>query len=190
MELYHKPGWKSVWRIYSRANLKKSITIPLTVSTCLIVICAFSEKDYFSMLKYVSETVISIGPNILGFTLSGYALMMGMSSSEFIKGLIKHKPAGKAYSLYQLLNSTFAVVLFLMFITILQGIIVGFIVELNLNFPFKSDILLCIYNGFWLWLLLFFITYMITSIKDIVMNIFNFGQYVQVYVDKRNNNLN
>lgn len=40
-----------------------------------------------------------------------------------------------------------------------------------------------IYNWICFYVLLFFLFYTINAIKDVVINIFNFGQYVQACID-------
>ena len=120
---------------------------------------------------------------MLGFTLSGYALMMGLSNSEFIQGLINFKEEGKEYSLFQSLNTVFAVVLGMMFLTTLVGAFACVIVKAEISLPERWVDFTNAYNWFSLFVLIFLMYYTINAIKDIVINIFNFGQYVQVYAE-------
>lgn len=117
MKTIYDPGWGVVWRIYSKENLKKSIWLPLILTVVSFAVCFFSKKNPLGLIEYVGSTILSVGPNMLGFTLSGYALMMGLSNSEFIQGLINFREEGKEYSLFQSLNTVFAVVLGMMFLT-------------------------------------------------------------------------
>ena len=105
MKTIYYPGWGVVWKIYSRENLKKSIWLPLVLTVVSFAICFFSGKASLDLIEYVASTILSVGPNMLGFTLSGYALMMGLSNSEFVRGLINFKEEGKDYSLFQSLNT-------------------------------------------------------------------------------------
>lgn len=164
MKTIYDPGWGVVWRIYSKENLKKSIWLPLILTVVSFAVCFFSKKNPLGLIEYVGSTILSVGPNMLGFTLSGYALMMGLSNSEFIQGLINFREEGKEYSLFQSLNTVFAVVLGMMFLT--------------------TDM----YNWICLFILMFLMYYTINAIKDIVINIFNFGQYVQVYAEEPEDN--
>ena len=104
MKTIYSPGWGVVWKIYSRENLKKSIWLPLVLTVVSFAICFFSGKASLDLIEYVASTILSVGPNMLGFTLSGYALMMGLSNSEFVRGLINFKEEGKDYSLFQSLK--------------------------------------------------------------------------------------
>lgn len=181
--IYH-PGWDIVWRIYSKENLCKSIWLPAILTVVSFFVCFFSGKDSLVFLEYVSSTILSVGPNMLGFTLSGYALMMGFSNSDFIKGLINFKEDGKEYSLFQSLNSVFAVVLGMMFLTTLVGAFASVVLKANLPMPAMLLSITSLYNWSCLFVLLFLMFYTINAIKDIVINIFNFGQYVQIYAEE------
>lgn len=188
MKTIYDPGWPTVWRIYSRENLCKSIVLPLFLTSVATIVCLFSEKSSIKLLGYISGIILSIVPSMLGFTLSGYALMMGLSNSEFIQSLIDFKEEGKEHSLFQSLNSVFAIVLGGMFITTLVGAFVGIIVNAEIVMPACLDRLTVYYNWSWVFILYFLMFYIINAIKDIVINIFNFGQFVQVYVKLKKNN--
>lgn len=186
MKTIYDPGWKVVWRIYSKENLKKSVCLPLILTVVTFVICFISEKSPLYFIEYVASTILSVGPNMLGFTLSGYALMMGLSNSEFIQGLINFKEKGKEYSLFQSLNAVFAVVLGMMFLTTIVGAFVSVILKAKISLPYELNGFTDTYNWFSLFLLMFLMFYTINAIKDIVINIFNFGQYVQLYAESSN----
>ena len=167
MKTIYYPGWGVVWKIYSRENLKKSIWLPL-----VLTVVSFAS------------TILSVGPNMLGFTLSGYALMMGLSNSEFVRGLINFKEEGKDYSLFQSLNTIFAVVLGMMFLTTIVGAFACIVVKAEISLPEAWSSFINAYNWVCLFVLMFLMYYTINAIKDVVINIFNFGQYVQVYAEK------
>lgn len=180
------PGWPAVWFIYSLDNLWRSVLIPFVLTFLSLIVCFFSDKSPIVLLTYISDVIVSVCPSILGFTLSGYALMMGLSDSAFIKGLMRYKEEGKPHSMFQSLNSTFAIVLGVAFITTIVGVVAGIIIKADINLP---NSLLCysnIYNWLCLSFLFFLLFYTINSIKDIVVNIFNFGQYVQACSESEN----
>lgn len=183
MKTIYDPGWKTVWRIYSCDNLFKSIVIPLCLAIVACIVCSFSELPSIKLLEHVSGIILSIGPSMLGFTLSGYALMMGLSNSQFIQQLIKFKEEGKEHSQFQALNAVFAVVLGGMFVTTLAGAFVGIIVNAQIAMPYCLNIITVYYNWLWLFILYFLVFYIINAIKDIVMNIFSFGQFIQIFVE-------
>lgn len=144
----------------------------------------YVEASEIDLIEYVASTILSVGPNMLGFTLSGYALMMGLSNSEFVRGLINFKEEGKDYSLFQSLNTIFAVVLGMMFLTTIVGAFACIVVKAEISLPEAWSSFINAYNWVCLFVLMFLMYYTINAIKDVVINIFNFGQYVQVYAEK------
>lgn len=156
-----------------------------SIFCCLFL---FKKKNPLGLIEYIGSTILSVGPNMLGFTLSGYALMMGLSNSEFIQGLINFREEGKEYSLFQSLNTVFAVVLGMMFLTTLVGAFTCIIIKAEISLPKDLDDLTDMYNWICLFILMFLMYYTINAIKDIVINIFNFGQYVQVYAEEPEDN--
>lgn len=184
MKTVYDPGWSVVWKIYSKENLKKSIWFPLVLTIVSFTICLLSGKAPFGLIEFVSSIILSVGPNMLGFTLSGYALLMGLSNSKFIQGLINFKEEEKEYSLFQSLNTIFAVVLGMMFLTTIVGAFTSVIVKAEITLPEGLVSFTEIYNWICLFLLMFLMYYTINAIKDIVINIFNFGQYVQIFTEK------
>lgn len=176
------PGWKTAWAIYSKENLSKSVFFPWGLSLVTILICLFTTNSPITLLLYSTELIITIVPCILGFTLAGYALIMGLSNSEFMKGLKAFKQEGKEYTLFQSLNATFAIVLGMLFITTLTGVVVGIIIKAEIPMPFCEKFTdVC--NWLCLFTLIFLLYYTINSIKDIVINIFNLGQFAQIYTN-------
>jgi len=173
-------GWYAVWRIYSAKNLRQSLYAPFALTAGCFIICAFfTGKDSFELLSFIAGLIVTIVPGILGFTLTGYALLMGFCNSDILNGLKKHKPQGREHSMFQILNSTFAVVLYVLFFTTLLGSFVSIIIKAEIPMcPYIIQYAEC-YNYLWFFVLVLALFYAINSIKDIVINIFNFGQYVQ-----------
>lgn len=62
------------------------------------------------MLGHLCSFVNGGYPSIVGFVLSGYALLIGFSNSELIQKLSKRKNENKP-ALFQKINATFAMML-------------------------------------------------------------------------------
>ena len=103
----------------------------------------------------------------------------------FVRGLINFKEEGKDYSLFQSLNTIFAVVLGMMFLTTIVGAFACIVVKAEISLPEAWSSFINAYNWVCLFVLMFLMYYTINAIKDVVINIFNFGQYVQVYAEKQ-----
>lgn len=180
----HKSGWGAVFAIYSARNFKASIVLPTVLSILSISLCFLSRISTFLMVKYMSEMTIQIVPMVLGFVLSGYALFMGLNDSTSVKDLLNYKPKDRDCTLFQDLNTVFAVVLYSSFLTCILGVTIGFICSLEIkSFDFYRPYI-DITNRIVLFILLFMIYYTINSIKDVVINIFNYGQYIQAKNDR------
>lgn len=173
------PGWSAVFQCYTLHNLRRSVVWPLII-TLLVVLCSMASTESPTILiDAVATLSLTIAPTVLGFTLAGYALMMGMSGSKVMQPILD----GEKPTLFQKLNSTFAIVLGASFITTLVCVFikigmsfVGYLGALNYNLK------ICI-KAFTLFSLVFLLIYTIFSIKDITINIFNFGQFAQTYHD-------
>lgn len=173
------PGWGAVFKCYTIQNLRRSVAWPLIVALIVVVCSMSSTVSPTVLIDTVTTISLSIAPTVLGFTLAGYALMMGMSGSKVMQPIMD----GEKPSLFQKLNSTFAIVLGASFITTLFCVFVqvgmNFVSHLStLNYNLK----ICI-KAFTLFWLVFLLIYTIFSIKDITINIFNFGQFAQTYHD-------
>ena len=173
------PGWGAVFQCYSLQNLRRSVVFPLIMALIVTVCTMASSISPTVLINAVTTISLTIAPTVLGFTLAGYALMMGMSGSKVMQPIMD----GEKPTLFQKLNSTFAIVLGASFITTLCGVFVkigmSFISYLS---AFNDNLKICI-KAFTLFMLVFLLIYTILSIKHITINIFNFGQFAQTYHD-------
>lgn len=173
------PGWGAVFQCYTLHNFRRSVVWPLIIAILVVVFTMSSTVSPTILIDAVTTISLTIAPTVLGFTLAGYALMMGMSGSKVMQPIMD----GEKPTLFQKLNSTFAIVLGASFITTLFCVFVkvsmSFVSQLSaLNYNLK----ICI-KAFTLFILVFLLIYTIFSIRDITINIFNFGQFAQTYHD-------
>lgn len=175
-------GWKIAWEIYPFCNLRNGCIKPIILTALTLMSLLFSEKSPFEHIEIVSMLITSAFPSIIGFVLTGYALIIGFSSSEIISYLAKDRRE-KKYSLFQVVNSTFAIVMGVIIGTFLYGTFCQFIQKAQVPFLFSkgSD---C-FNYLVLCSLLFFLYYSICSLLDIVINIFNFGQFANTLAKRK-----
>ena len=78
-------GWKIVWEIYPFCNLCKGCIKPIILTALTLIPLLFSKKTPFEHIEIVSTLITSAFPSIIGFVLTGYALIIGFSSSEIIE---------------------------------------------------------------------------------------------------------
>lgn len=73
----------------------KSIWRPLFLEILCIVVINMSSIPTVDMLGHLCSFVNGDYPSIVGFVLSGYALLIGFSNSELIQKLSKRKNENK-----------------------------------------------------------------------------------------------
>ena len=183
MEKKYKPGWKSVWAIYPKRNLRKNVWRPIVFAVIAACCYCCSSKNACELIGLVSGWITSGFPSIIGFVLSGYVLIVGFSGSDFLLSLAK--PRKDNYTLFQVLNSTFAVVISIILVTYAIGAIYSFVVSCDIVWPLKIQWLCIVYNFMAFLLIDFFFFYAVFSLVDIVVNIFNMGQMANVIAERK-----
>lgn len=171
-------GWKAVRRLYSLYYFRKNIWRPIVLELICVPFIFLSDVSLFDQIKSLCGFVNGGYPSIVGFVLSGYALLIGFSNTDIIKAMSKKTSVDRP-AMFQLINTTFAVILFILIITLITSLI------LNVVCIAEVPILLCpqlhpYVNGFVLLSFLFMVLYSMCSLLDVVINIFNFGQYAFV----------
>lgn len=183
MEKKYKPGWKSVWAIYPKRNLRKNVWRPIVFAAIAACCYCCSSKSACELIGLVSGWITSGFPSIIGFVLSGYVLIVGFSGSDFLLSLAN--PRKDNYTLFQVLNSTFAVVIAIIIVTYAIGAIYSLVVSCDIVWPLKIQWLCIVYNFMAFLLIDFFFFYAVFSLVDIVVNIFNMGQMANVIAERK-----
>lgn len=149
----------------------KDILIALTFSIFTIIpICMLSITPSIELLDTVVSLILNIIPAILGFVLSGYALLIGFGNFNFIA---KQKKAGQI-TLYQKISSVFTVSLLFQMILLILGIIFRFAMDASLSIDNLKLVSVINYSS--IFFLLSFLFYVILLVKDLVIVIFNYSQ--------------
>lgn len=183
MEKKYKPGWKSVWAIYPKRNLRTNVWRPIVFAAIAACCYCCSSKSACELIGLVSGWITSGFPSIIGFVLSGYVLIVGFSGSDFLLSLAN--PRKDNYTLFQVLNSTFAVVIAIIIVTYAIGAIYSLVVSCDIVWPLKIQWLCIVYNFMAFLLIDFFFFYAVFSLVDIVVNIFNMGQMANVIAERK-----
>ena len=167
-------GWKVAFSIYPEIYFKKSLVKPGALwGISLIVFFCFSETDSLDMLGWMADFIKSSFPSILGFILTGHALIVGFSGSDFILHLAKDRKDSDT-TLLQDTNTTFTIVIASMVLNLLIGAVVGFLLKAEL--PCWDYDLAKIVNAIVFSVVLFVFYYSVCSLFDVVISIFNLGQ--------------
>ncbi|MEI8086366.1 MAG: hypothetical protein WCG93_09140 [Paludibacter sp.] len=170
-------GLSGLVSIYPLKNLWESIKCPLLIDLVIWALILKFEGDIYAQIQFLSETILAVVPNILGFILTGYTVVVSVTESRYLKAMVKPNP-DKNVSLYQIVNSTFAAVLLALCTTLLVGFLSNYMLKANLcTVAFLSGYTHTL-NALTLFVLIFLFLYSIFAIKDVVINVFNFGQFI------------
>lgn len=146
------------------------------ISSLLIVIIVslFNAEKLYNLVEGTSRILLSFFPNLLGFSLGGYALVVGFSNTD----LIKKGSKKKKHSLYQILNAIFSLsILFQVFTTIICFSVTWFIDVISKNFEqLNLGCFSYFINGLILLLLLFGSIYSLFLTPYVVTNLFTLSQ--------------
>ena len=172
----HIPSIKGIYKPYIFKKIRSSngFKISLILSTIVLVYLLVSEVDHYGILIKIIDTNISIFPDLLGFLIGGYALIIGFGHKEMLQKMSSPNAQKDNMSNFQITSSIFATSVITMIITFLLSYIILFIINLELTSP--NDLICKTINVFTTSLIFFFSIYSITLLYYMVVNIFNFGQ--------------
>ena len=174
---HHKVGLKGIWDILLKKGTFKRLpfwlSIFLSVGMCVSLICISPEKS-FRYLKDSTELILSFFPSLLGFSLGGYALVVGFSNLDLIKAGAKPEK----HSVYQILNAVFSLCIFLQVMTTLLSFVVSWIIKVNLFdlTTLKTGIIGDVTNSIVLLLMAFSSVYSLLLTPYVVTNLFTLSQ--------------
>lgn len=174
----HRMGLFGLIAIYSKRKLLRGSIGPALLATCLFLTVKNAHLSSEVVLKHLADTAVSVLPNLLGFLLGGYTILIGFGNIDLLKSSTLIIP-GQRTSLFQMLSSIFALTIYIQVVTLVVSLIVqftltipskgeGFISEL---FKWSANI-----NNVAIVIVSFLLFYCILSLLAMVINIFNFAQ--------------
>jgi hypothetical protein len=166
----HKGNLSTLLRIYweNKPIWKSYFFWTAFISSLIIqVYLTLSSTSFLSSIEFVSTQMLSIMPNILGFNLGGYVLLIGLNSQNILDELTEPEPPAK-YSLFQKQSSVFGYSILLQASTILIGYIFKETIHLSAFHPISTHLAYAInFTGFWI--INFISIYAILLIAQIVL---------------------
>lgn len=177
-------GWGGVFSIYPIRKFFKGAIIPAVVWVISMFLYDNGNvAEPVELLEKITGFVISGYPSIIGFVLTGYALIIGFSGSELVGKMAKIKIDDK-YSYFQIVSSIFAAVLLIVVATYIAACVISYIIDLKIEWSF--EFLSCQeYNIGCFFAFLFMFYYSLFSLIDIIVNIFNIGQYANAVAQNK-----
>ncbi|MGN5953204.1 hypothetical protein ACP6L2_01190 [Sphingobacterium lactis] len=175
----HGTSWKDFFKIYPiYENLKKSKLFKLSLFLCFIFSCfSFYSESSFVLLVKVNELNLSIIPNVLGFALGGYAMLIGGFSDSILSKLVKID--AEEYNTFQKTSATFGVALLSMCVSLILNYLIKWFIntEISNHFSLTNHFALLI-NVSVIFIINIISIYSIFLTINIVKNIFAFSQFI------------
>ena len=150
----HLTSYKGIFYSYDCEEIKKSRPFQISIVLAIILIIASvgSKKSTYDLVIFWSSQVLSIFPNLLGFNLGGYALIIGFGNTELVESMTKKDPMKKT-SVFQKLSGVFAFAILLQLTAFFLAFIVNYFVQLQ--FTSKSENIVIFVNLITIFLLSF-----------------------------------
>lgn len=178
-------GWGGVFDTYPIRKLWKGAIFPSVFLIASIAIyCLGENHDAIALMTNVAGIITSGFPSIIGFVLTGYALIIGFSGTELVGKMACIEADEKGHSYFEVVSSIFAVVLGVVVSTYIIACIVSYIIELHILWPFNTNCADC-FNTVCFFIFLFIFYYSIFALLDIIVNVFNIGQYANAVAQNK-----
>lgn len=192
LQRHHKASFKGIYDVVrERKTLRKFPFVFSAVASfvfIVLIVCFFSDQSY-AILKVTAETVFSLFPNLLGFSLGGFAIVVGFSNTD----LIKRGSSAQKYSIYQILNAIFATSILFQIIATVFAFFVTWVVKLELHglVPYYNEIGAVIINSILLLFIIFSASYSLFLTPFLVANLFSLSQVHSMFLTvERINDIN
>lgn len=170
---------RGVFMVYSPKEFLKSLPFKVAITAFTLYCIASIAFDFnqTEILKYLVDKFLNMFPNLLGFSLGGYAIIVGFGNTSLIKKMAKSVEEPDAYSAYQILNSVFAFNLYcqaaVLFISIAFDFSFFITKQLGIDIGEKgAEFFNCVGAAG----LVFLSTWALLIIPYLVSNIFIFGE--------------
>lgn len=170
----------SIKGIFSKYIIRKflcscSMLVSIVITFVLsFLIMYFRIEDTFILLEDIIEITLNLLPNLLGFCIGGYALIIGIGNMDALKKMSSPMEKRDYLSFFQILSSIFAGSLVLQCITLLLSFIINILLKLRL--PAYSNQIAIIVNSLTVIIVLFFSVLSVVLLYYTVINLFNYGQ--------------
>ena len=161
-------GWGSLWRYYGFKGLMKDICAPIIISIVFCVGTYLSTKDPLEILKAVIKLANEIVPAMIGLVLASYTILLTFFTGDSFQ---KATNTAEGKKLIKGLNANFAVCLTIQTVSIISSILISICIEWEYTSEFAIYI-----NIIVLFFVSFLLSYAITSIFGMIIDIYNSGQ--------------
>ncbi|KAB7730108.1 hypothetical protein F5984_13070 [Rudanella paleaurantiibacter] len=171
----HPFGFKGIFYSYDYNEIRESKPFWLSIlcSVILLIMTYFFEKQYYDVVLLLATQIIAIFPNLLGFNLGGYALIVGFGNSDLLQSMTRKSPK-KSTSIFQQLSGIFAFAILIQIGAFISAFFVNFVIQLK--FDPCERLLANSVNIVVTSVLSFLGLWGLFIIPNLVSNVFTFGQ--------------
>lgn len=172
-------GWRGFFYVYFKC-CKKQLwhsarwSVVATIGISLMI--PFSTKTLFEMIVCLTDIGLKVAPPLLGFTLSGYALIVGFKDGN-LSERIKLHVTKNGLTMYQQLYTTFVAMLGAIFLLLIESSILYIAIKAEL----QCKISVVIVNSIVFPVYSFSMFYALFAVKDLLSNLFSLGQVTNNY---------
>lgn len=174
IDIRKKLSINGIFIIYNFSLIKKHppFWIALIISLIYLISSLILSNNQKDFADFLTNKIDSLFPNLIGFSLGGYAIIVAFGNTDFLKKIAK---SGKPY--YEELNAIFAFSILLQVLVLFISLIAEIYVEILKNIKISLDYnLYQIGNLCFNSLTLFFIIWSLSLIPYVISNIFIFGE--------------
>jgi len=140
----HKGDLLTLLKIYwENKPIYKSnyFRISILFSATILIVSFFVNFSKLEIIKSIANQAIDIFPNILGFNLGGYILLISLNVKDILKELTEPDDSKcENFSFYQKMSSVFAFSILLQISLLIVSMILTLIIEFAQNI-FINDLL-------------------------------------------------
>jgi len=149
-----------------------------------VVLCL--ELPLYAMIVEITSLIISIIPDILGFTIGGYSFLIGFIQPSFMNKISEPR-SNSVFSLFQVVSASFACNIILQALALVVAFIIHFIIWIDEKGKVATKISYTTSFGINLIGFLaisFSLMIALAVILQLVLNVFNFSQIHHFNVNK------
>jgi len=169
---------RGIFIIYNPKNFIRTFPFiaSLLIAITYAVFTLMYHLDQEKILAYILEKYLNVFPNMLGFSLGGYAIIVGFGNTNFLKRIALSAEENE-FSMFETLSAIFAFNLISQAVVLITALFFDFLYFVNHTFNFGIDrgmgeVVNCVGVS----TLIFLGTWTLFVIPYLISNIFIFGE--------------
>ena len=188
----HKGDLWTLWKIYQSdqkfyENFFFKLSCYLTLA--FIISSFLTTISTYELILKVINTSIAILPNLIGFNLGAYILVVGFGSTEILKAITKPLQGQNKFSFYQKLNGVLGVSIIIQIAALLASFLFSLWNEIQKSLIWIPQnkcliALIIMINIFVLFLITLLVIYSFLLLINVVKHVFMFAQTIHFCIYK------